>query len=72
MKKVSVASRIIKYFVVDARGKIIKTGDRTPSTWEGTTIKLDSLEVGEPLELTFNGKVYTKLRYNTTKIEEIN
>lgn len=72
MKKIFLDSKLIKYFIVDARGKIIKTGDRTPSTWEGTTVKLDSLEVGEPLELTFNGKVYTKLNYNTTKIEEIN
>ena len=72
MKKIFVKSKEIKYFIVDERGRILKSGGRITSTWEGTTVKISSLEVGEPLELTFNGKVYTKLNYNTTKIEEIN
>ena len=71
MKKVFIDSKDIKYFIIDAKGKITAVGGRIKSTWENTLIRLESIIEGEPLELTFNGEVYTKLAYNTTKIEEI-
>ena len=70
MKKIYVDCKEIKHFIVDVRGRIVQNGAFIKSTWENTKIRMSSVKVGEPLELTFNGKVWTELAYNTTKVED--
>lgn len=67
----------IKFFDLNTRGKIVKSGDHQPTTWDRVHVDLDNLEVGKPPRLTFNkseresiGKepVFTNLNYCVTEI----
>ena len=68
--KVFVDSKEVRFFIINPEGKIIRSGDSHPSTWESTRVSLDSIKVGTPMQVWFNKTNPTELAYNTTKVEE--
>lgn len=69
MKKIIIDNKEIQYLIVNERGNVLESGEEESlETFKGSKVILETVEVGKPLSLTFNGKKIVELNYKTVEI----
>lgn len=84
MKKIFIDNKSINYLIVNELGKVIETGEDAAinDTFEDTLVDMNKLEVGVPLNVSFNAGLYERrnsslegvwvdLLYDVLSIEDV-